>query len=93
MHHWLLLKVNFYSQDISDEHNAYVSAVEFTEFDKYLVAGYLGGYILLIDINNVDAYKKKEVPFEVSIPEENQDKSNTVITKFYLDLSYIDFKK
>lgn len=61
-----------------DEHNEYVSALNFADSDKMLVAGYMDGYMLLIDTADVAKYKKIFIDSTVKKPDENLDPGNTV---------------
>jgi hypothetical protein len=47
--------------------------------DKFIIAGYLDGYLLLIDTNDVQNFKKVLVTSDLKKVEENLDPGNTVI--------------
>ncbi len=47
---------------IIDQHNDFVYSVNFTDNDKYLITGFIDGYMLLVDINNTNSFKKVLVP-------------------------------
>ena len=45
-----------------DLQNDFVYSVNFTDNDKYLISGFIDGYMLLVDIHNTNSFKKLLVP-------------------------------
>ena len=72
---------------VKDQHQDFIYAVNFIENDKYVVTGFIDGYILIVETADVTKYKKHFIPKEVNyntIEENNLDPGNTVyhISKF-----------
>lgn len=61
-----------------DEYQEYVSALNYVYKDKYLVAGYIDGYMVLLNNSNLSDFKKVRVGFETKQPDVNLDPGNTV---------------
>lgn len=80
---------------IKDQHNEFVYSLNFINSDKHLVTGFIDGYMLLIDTNNIEAHTKYFIPKKKNIiygivDENSQEEGNSVIfIKFYTSFFFI----
>jgi WD40 repeat protein len=74
---------------IKDQHNEFVYSINFVDYDKHLVTGFIDGYMLLIDTNNIQEHKKYFIPKKEKIiygivDETGQKEGNSVSYIYFI---------
>ena len=63
---------------IEDEHGEFIYSTNFLDNDRYLVSGFIDGYLLIVDLTTMESFKQK-VDLKKRIIEGQQDPGNSVL--------------
>jgi WD40 repeat protein len=61
---WDVKKMDSPLSTIRDQHKEFIFSVNFLDYDKCIVSGFIDGYIILVDSNDIQNYKKYSIPKE-----------------------------